>query len=176
MFERYTEGARTAVFIARFEAIHRRADSICPAHLLLALTWEEGSRANRVGALKDHLADLLPPLELPLRPCSSISYNELVDLRLDQDSKKALVYGAEEANLDQRKVIDTGHLLRGLLRFPNKASEALKIIPLDLAAAQSASRRDFLEFPLRDLTSPRDLIELTYYRTPFWRLLLRLVN
>jgi len=69
------------------------------------------------------------------------------DMKLDSDSKKSLAYAAQEADKDDSYTIDTDHLLRGLLRFPNEASAALSSISLDLATVQTLSRRNRADFP-----------------------------
>jgi hypothetical protein len=68
-------------------------------------------------------------------------------MRLNDNSKMVLAYAAQEAGLDDSYTIDTDHLLRALLRFPNEASAALSSISLDLATAQTLSRRNRAEFP-----------------------------
>ena len=147
MFERYTEQARRAIFFARFEAIHRRADKISTAHLLLALSLEESSRAVSIGSLKDKIVELCAVLGLPHRPCTEIPYRQNVDIPLDNNSKITLAYAVEEADRDRQFWIDTDHLLRGLLRFPNEAASALHTISLNLAIAREASKHHRIEFP-----------------------------
>ena len=147
MFERYTEQARRAIFFARFEAIHRRAEAISTAHLLLGLSWDEDSRAAVVGSLKDKLTDICAALGISLRPSTEIPYDRNGDIPLDNKSKMALAYAAEEADLDGQFWLDTDHLLRGLLRFPNEAGTALESVKLDIATLRAASNRHRIEFP-----------------------------
>jgi ATP-dependent Clp protease ATP-binding subunit ClpA len=73
---------------------------------------------------------------------------------VDKDLKMALAYAADEASLDQQSAIDTDHLLRGLLRFPNEACTVLNAIQLDLAMAREASKR-------RQAGLPRDTLPLS---------------
>ena len=49
------------------------------------------------------------------------------DTPLDGDAKKAVAYAAKEADHDRQYWIDSDHLLRALLRFPNDAANALLI-------------------------------------------------
>jgi ATP-dependent Clp protease ATP-binding subunit ClpC len=147
MFERYTEQARRAIFFARFEAIHRRAAAISTAHVLLGLSWDENSRAAVIVSLKDKLADVCVPLGISLRPCTEVPYDQKTDIPLDRNSKMTLAYAANEADWDWQEKIDTDHLLRGLLRFSNEASEALNAISVDLRIVRTASKHNRAEFP-----------------------------
>jgi ATP-dependent Clp protease ATP-binding subunit ClpC len=141
MFERYTQQARRAIYFARLEAVHRRASAISTTHLLLGLSWEENSRAAIAGSLKDRLMELCPLLGVQLRPCTDIPYKQKADIPLDRNSKIALAYTAQEANADWSSAIETDHLLRGLLRFTNEASEALNAVGIDLKGIRSASKQ-----------------------------------
>lgn len=58
-----------------------------------------------------------------------------------------LAYTAQEAAVDNSYFIDADHLLRGLLCFPNVASEVLKTIALDLSAAREASKTHRAKHP-----------------------------
>jgi ATP-dependent Clp protease ATP-binding subunit ClpC len=147
MFERYTEQARRAIFFARFEAIHQRSNEISTKHLLFGLSWDEDSRAVAVGSLKDKIVELCALMGNPHRPSTDVPYNSRIDIPLNRNVKMTLAYAAEESNKDQQFWIDTDHLLRGLLRFPNDASSALESIPLDLARARAASKRHRIGFP-----------------------------
>jgi hypothetical protein len=140
MFERYTEQARRAVFYSREEAIHRDAAEITSAHLLSGVAWEESSRANAVASLKDKIVDLFGLMGLPHRPCTAIPYLTNRDVPLTKDGKLALAYAAEEADRDSQYAIDTDHLLRGILRFPNESSVALGTVGVTLKATRKASR------------------------------------
>jgi ATP-dependent Clp protease ATP-binding subunit ClpC len=141
MFERYTEQARRAIFFARYEAINQPADKISPAHLLVGLARDAGSRADKIGSLKDNEDQLRTVLGIP-HPTSHEQ-----DIGLNDNSKMILAYAAKEAELDEEYGIDTGHLLRGILRFSNEATAALQSISLDLTKARAASKRYRIEFP-----------------------------
>lgn len=141
MFERYTEQARRAIFFARFEAIHQGTKVISTAHILAGLDWEEDSRANAVGRLKENAAKLRSLVGIPYRPSTSTPYTEKLDIPLDREAKMALAYAAQEADADQQYWLDTDYLLRGLLRFQNRASAALHAIQLDLESVRIASER-----------------------------------
>ena len=149
MFERYTEQARRAVFFARFEAGVQHAEKITTAHLLLGLVREGGWRAEAITPLQANATQLRSLLELPVSanpPCRA-DLNR--DLRLTDDAKRVLAYAAQEAGTDNSDDIDTDHLLRGILSFPNEAATALQSLSLDLASARFASRAHRAEFPNR---------------------------
>jgi ATP-dependent Clp protease ATP-binding subunit ClpC len=147
MFERYTEQARRAIFYARYESGCQLAKAISTAHILIGLTRDIGSRADRVGSLNEHTARLRTELAIPCPPKNTKGRDLMSDMRLNDNSKMVLAYAAQEAGLDDSYTIDTDHLLRALLRFPNEASAALSSISLDLATAQTLSRRNRAEFP-----------------------------
>jgi len=147
MFERYTEQARRAVFFARYTAGHQPVAYITVAHLLIGLSWESKGRASEIWSLKDKIPDLCALLGIQW-PFGKATKDQLMtDIPLDNNSKMALAYAAQEADLDQEYSIDTDHLLRALLRFPNEAGEALKSISLDLPTARVGSSRHREEHP-----------------------------
>jgi hypothetical protein len=69
------------------------------------------------------------------------------DLFLDQNAKMALAYAAKEADSEGNIRIDTDHLLRGLLCFPNEVTEALNSVGLDLDGLRAAANRHRHDFP-----------------------------
>lgn len=146
MFERYTEQARRAIFFARYETSLQDASQISTGFILLGIMREAGPRSVAVRDLKGHETVLRNALGF--NPGSGKPLSDLMkDIPLDSDSKKALAYAAQEADKDDSYSIDTDHLLRGLLRFPNEATTALSSISLDLATVQTLSRRNRAEFP-----------------------------
>ena len=147
MFERYTEQARRAIFFARYTAAHQRAERITAAHLLIGLCWEGKVLTSEIGSLKGRIPELCALLGLQW-PFGTASKKQLhAEMPLDNNSKIALAYAAEEAGQDGQFWIDTDHLLRGLLRFPNEACTALQSIQLDLATVRVASVRHRAEHP-----------------------------
>jgi ATP-dependent Clp protease ATP-binding subunit ClpC len=123
MFERYTERARRIVFFSRYEASEFGSPYIEPEHFLLGLLRERSA-----------LGDLLPlslTLDgarrefqeiLPVREKTKTS----VDLPLAQETKRILMYGAEEAERLGAKHIAPQHLLLGLLWEESLASAMLR--------------------------------------------------
>jgi ATP-dependent Clp protease ATP-binding subunit ClpA len=113
-FERYTENARRAVFFARNEASEFGSPYIESEHLLLGLM--------RAGS--DHLALFFPAPEAQESVRKQVEAHTFirekvstsVDLPLSNECKRALAYGAEEAERLAKKFIRVEHLLLGLLR------------------------------------------------------------
>jgi len=147
MFEKYTEQARRAIFYAHCEAVYQQVAAISTTHLLIGLTRDQGSRADSVGCLKDNSAQLRSELGIPQKPIIPGKILPAGTIPLNNNSKMVLAYAAQEANVDDSYYIDTDHLLRGILRFPNEATAALRSISLDLATAQTISRRKRAEHP-----------------------------
>jgi|SRR5579871_75646 len=119
MFERYTEPARRSIFFARYEASMFGSDYIETEHLLLGLLRENAPMTIRfVGSdakveairmqIQKHYAE---------RPAKKYS----VDLPLSHECKRALAYGAEEAERLNQKQIGPEHLLSGLCRAEKSA-------------------------------------------------------
>jgi hypothetical protein len=154
--ERYVEATRVAIAHARCEALQRNAEVITAADLLAGLGYEEDSRAQRTGLLKANAWYLRWLSGLPQLPSPTAGGNcedEANQLELDLDAKRALAFAVLEADRDREYWIDTDHLLRGLLRFPNKAHFAVLKTELNLHAVRVASRRDREEFPPHETPS-----------------------
>ena len=147
--ERYTDAARAVVAYARCEALDRDSEMISVADLLAGLSCEENTRAERIGSLKANAlylrwlagSPLLPSLTEG-RSCQDESHR----VELGAEAKQALAYAVQEADRDREYWIDTDHLLRGLMCFPNKAHFAVLKTELNLKAARVASRRDREEY------------------------------
>jgi hypothetical protein len=149
IFERYTEQAKRAIFFARYEALRRGELVISVADLLAGLSLEDNTRATRVGTLKENAFYLrwlsgLPPLPMSIE---SLDWkNPEIHTELHPETKKALAFAVLEADRDREYWIDSDHLLRGILRFPNQADFALLKTELTLKSARAASRLDREEF------------------------------
>lgn len=114
MFERYTEKARRVVFFARYESSQFGSPYIETEHLLLGLL-----RENKVIAAK--LLKSPAAIEVIRKKVESATPRRIptatsVDLPLSNESKRVLIYAAEEAELLSHEHIGTEHLLLGLLR------------------------------------------------------------
>ena len=144
--ERYTAPTLLALEFAREEAQQRGATEVTVADLLAGLMVEEGSRAERVGKLKTNAFYLRWLAGLPALPALTREEGETApaghEIGLDVETRRALAFAVLEADRDREYWIDSDHLLRGLLRFPNKADFALLKTELSLDSARVASRGD----------------------------------
>jgi len=123
MFERYTEKARRAIFFARYEASQYGNPYIETEHLLLGL-WREDSALRLI--LNDtgieqpsaprRVADseIRAAIEQHISRGAPISTS--MEVPLSGDSKKALLFAAEEADRLGQRHVGTEHMLLGLLR------------------------------------------------------------
>jgi ATP-dependent Clp protease ATP-binding subunit ClpA len=111
MFERYTDSARHAIFLARQEASARGAPSIEPECLLLGLLRADDSIVR----------NLLPPqinvdtLRSEFPETAVVSAVSSVDLPLSQESKRVLAHGMHESERIGDRYIGCEHLLLGLM-------------------------------------------------------------
>jgi hypothetical protein len=147
--ERYTEAAQRAIFYAFCEVVDRNADVITVADLLAGLCREEGTRADRVSSLKEHALYLRWLSGLSALPMQGPGgdYEECAEQTgFNAEVARALSFAVKEANRDWEYWVDTDHLLRGLLRFPNRAHFAVLKIEVNLKLARAGSRRDRKEF------------------------------
>ncbi len=141
--ERSTEAARLAITHARNEVLNRGGGVLTVADLLAGLCYEEDTRAERMASLKLNAFYLrwlagspaLPTLEPP-------TGEQAGHVELDPEAKRALAFAVIEADRDREYWIDTDHLLRGLMRFANKAYFAVLKTEFNLHSARLASRQD----------------------------------
>jgi hypothetical protein len=147
--ERYTEATRRALNFARIESLRRGAPAITTADLLAGLSVDEDSRAERIGSLKTNAFYLRWLVGLPAQPARAEESIEIPEMPLDDsrlefdlEATRALGFAVLEADRDREYWIDTDHLLRGILRFPNKADFAILKIEVDLDSAREASKAD----------------------------------
>jgi ATP-dependent Clp protease ATP-binding subunit ClpC len=132
MFERYSERARRAIFFARYSANQFNAAAIEDAHLLLGVLREDVKLSR---CLFDNPEGAKKMIEQRLAPRmgSSPSVAERGDIPLSEDAKRALTFGAEEAESLGSHTIDTQHLVMGLLRTEGALSmELLQELRVDL--------------------------------------------
>jgi hypothetical protein len=122
MFERYTEPARRSVFFARYEASQFGSQFIEQEHLLLGILREAKSLIPSVNAAAREQIGGQVEARMARRDKISTS----VDLPLNDECRRAMIYAVEEADQLQHKEIDCGHLMLGLLRLePSAAGELL---------------------------------------------------
>ncbi|MFC5865596.1 Clp protease N-terminal domain-containing protein [Acidicapsa dinghuensis] len=133
---------------AKQEALRRGQSQVTPADLLAGLMEEEEHRAARIARLKQNASYLRWLIELPQLPMrtheASTDVNSAV---FDAESRQALAYMVLEADRDREYWIDTDHLLRGLLCFPNRADFAVLKTEVDLQSLRHDSRIDRDRFP-----------------------------
>src|ERR1700761_5079370 len=162
VFERYTQSVRKAILHARSESLSRNQFIITVADLLAGLCEQEDTRAARIGELKDNAQYLrwfagLP--QLPLPQSASVADERASRCELDPEARRALAFAVMEADFDREHWIDSDHLLRGLLRFPNRAQFAVLKTELNLRAARLASFDD------RDRYAPEEQPQLPMMET-----------
>lgn len=137
MFERYTEGARRAIFFARFAASESNSPQIEPPHLLLGLLREDTS------PLRDLFGD--PAMRETIRrdveallPSGGARSSTSVDLPLSPEAKRALHQGMQEADRIPHRRIGCLHLTAGLLMEPSPSADVLKHYGVDLDTVRAA--------------------------------------
>jgi ATP-dependent Clp protease ATP-binding subunit ClpC len=137
MFERYDEKARRAIFFARYEASQAGSQWIETHHLLLGLLRESWEVFEPFLKSRDRVIAIRKEIEqrFPQQPKISVS----VDLPLSHQSKRALAFGAEEAQRLGHAWIGSVHLVLGLLREPGPVSEVLGPCGMGLAAVRAAA-------------------------------------
>ncbi len=153
MYERYSQEARRAIWFARFEALHRDRESISVEDVLLGLTWDTNTRVARAAGLKSLAASLRSAVRIPLLPSTAFPYQRKKDIPLENDAKKVLAYTAQEADSEGEFWIDTDHLLRGILRFPNDTASVLNDFGITLQQVRNVAAHDRKEYPPE--TAPR---------------------
>jgi hypothetical protein len=147
MFERYTEAAKRAIDSAQAEAMLHGAQAVSPAHLLVSLSRDESYVASRIAPLKDRIPGLCAQLGIPFHPSPPSPQATPAYVPFNNDSKIALGHAEKEANRDWSQHIDTDHVLRGLMRFSNEASEALKSSGIHLDGLRAAAKQHRIELP-----------------------------
>jgi hypothetical protein len=122
LFHRYTEGARRAIFFARYEASEFGTPEITSDELLLGIVREDKAIARQLGI--DNLESIRREIE-SIRP-SREKFSTSIDLPLAEECKRALAFGAEEADAMHQPTIEASHLVLGLLR--EEASLAAQLL------------------------------------------------
>jgi ATP-dependent Clp protease ATP-binding subunit ClpA len=156
LFERYTDAARRAVYFSRLEAVHRQQPTITTSDLLVGLTWEDGTRADKVANLRERAIAIRRELGIPHLPTTSLPYTSEKQIPLNDSCKKAIAKASEEADADGEFWIDCDHILRSLMAFPNGANAALTAVGLSLAEVRLLSGASRAVFP----SQPK----------PYWRI------
>jgi ATP-dependent Clp protease ATP-binding subunit ClpA len=113
-FQAYTEEARRAIFFARYEASQFGSPYIESEHFLLGLLREDKTYLALTFLSLPDLDSLRA--EIKSRTLTRKDVSSSVDLPLSNECRRALAYGAEEAERLGKAQIGTEHLLLGLLR------------------------------------------------------------
>jgi ATP-dependent Clp protease ATP-binding subunit ClpC len=112
MFEKYTEGARRAIVVARHEADRRGHKEIEPAHLLMGILQQGeitplfGSDVSKLESIRSRIAQCLPVERQPLP--------DKTDIPMTHATKRILAYAAEESDMMHHTAITSAHLLLGI--------------------------------------------------------------
>ena len=125
MFERYTERARRVIFFARYEASQLGSSYIGTEHLLLGLMRESDGITSKLLSKSRLKLDVIRK-EIEGRTINRDKISTSIEIPLSPETKRVLVYAAEEAEKLLHKYIGTEHILLGLLR--EKKSLAAKIL------------------------------------------------
>jgi hypothetical protein len=122
MFERYTKHARRTIFFALEEARRLRSSYIETEHLLLGILRQDKLLPSELpdGAL-EAIRRRIEELQSPGLSASPAG----ADLPLNHESKRVLAYAAEESETLRHKLIDSGHLVLGLLNEENCLAASL---------------------------------------------------
>jgi ATP-dependent Clp protease ATP-binding subunit ClpC len=158
MFERYTEPARRTIFVARQEASQSDFPYITVEHLLLALLRSDAKLFEILLPESKNGKGLEKELRIELEKAVPPRISTSNDLPLENRSKRALAYAAEEAERLSDRHIGTEHLLLGLLREPSLAAETLRTNGIDLRGAR---QRLGVGKRLREPPPPPDIAEMT---------------
>jgi len=116
MFDRFTERARRSIFFARYEASAFASAYIETEHLLLGILREDSRLRDE---LPSSARDAIRKRIEELGPAGEHKVSTSVDLPLSHESKRVLAFAAEESEAMHHTIIDSGHLVLGLLRVDN---------------------------------------------------------
>lgn len=141
MFERYTPAAKLAIYMANLEAKHRDELAIGPSYILAGLMTDGCLPPEKSTPLRSLRITLRALLGIPHRPSTAFPYARAKGLPLDPDGRAVIRFAESEADSDWSYWIDTHHLLRALLCFPNETSAALGEVGLDLNKVRRAPRQ-----------------------------------
>jgi Clp amino terminal domain, pathogenicity island component len=141
VFERFSEHAGRAVSWAQNEAWLSGAERVETEHLLLGILRDDARGVSKISA--GDAAAIRRSVEQRARKPQSPRPTK--DLPLSHELKRAIAFGFAEADALQHKIIDTPHLLLGLLREDCTASKLLRKYGLDYDRYRAALRDEQLE-------------------------------
>jgi len=117
MFGRYTQKSRRVIFFARYEASNYGSEYIETEHLLLGILREDRALAARLA--KDAIAEREIRSEIEGRTSRDKPLPLSVEVPLSQECKNVLNLAADCADQMGHRMIETEHLLLGILRIEN---------------------------------------------------------
>jgi ATP-dependent Clp protease ATP-binding subunit ClpA len=139
LFERYSADSKRVIFYSRFAACDLGSPKIGPEHLLLGLLREDHILLTRFLDAESIAAIAIEIERNAVRQPVDVTG----ELRLTQESQRALNYGTEEAVRCGDSVVGTTHLLIGLMREPGTvAARILHECGLDLATLRECLQAD----------------------------------
>jgi hypothetical protein len=148
MFERYTERARRVVFFARYEASQFGSTTIESEHLLLGLIRAHTDLIHRLAPEAPSVHDISKQVTAHLTVREKVSTS--IDMPLSNECKRILAYSAEEAERLAARLIDTEHVLLGMLREDCLAAKVLYQLGLKLDVIRDKlARHPIAEEPAR---------------------------
>jgi ATP-dependent Clp protease ATP-binding subunit ClpC len=115
MFEKYTETARKAIFMGRYEASQFGSEAIEIEHILLGLLRADLALAIRVFK-SQHKLDEVRERIVRETPRTERTVSTSVDLPLSRHCSRAVSYAAAEAERLNQPYIAAEHLLLGIVR------------------------------------------------------------
>jgi len=116
MFERYTQRSRRVLFFARYEASEHNEATIEVHHVLLGLLREDKGITSKILAdFNVSPESLREQLELRIKGGRE-KVSTSVEIPFTEQTKRALMFAAEEADALHHSYVGTEHLLLGILR------------------------------------------------------------
>jgi len=142
MFERFTDGARRAIFFARYDASTYGSAYIDTEHLLLGLLRESHKAGIR---LQFSAAEVRADIEKRITIRERISTS--VEVPLTRAAKQVLKFAVEEADASKRRRVAPQHLFLGLMRVEDSMAAQLlreRGVTLEDLRRQSAEMPDYV--------------------------------
>jgi ATP-dependent Clp protease ATP-binding subunit ClpC len=136
VFERYTEPARRTIFFARWWALNRKASLIEPSDIILGAAQQARRESSQLRWMK---LDYERIVTLFAEGVVVVEKPDAKDLPLSDESKMALAYAAEEAEIDRRYSLEVYHLVRGVLRTNGHTAKALSSAGINLDVLRDGS-------------------------------------
>ena len=121
MFERFSERARRSIFFARYEASMLRTSLFTVMAAINAAGYDADVSSPNNDPLRAAIRKELAQLAAPQGERIPTS----VDMPLSHESRRALEYAREEADALHHKLIDSPHLVLGLLRTEGSLAATL---------------------------------------------------